>query len=84
MHLCALNEETYFRFQTYFLMLLQVFLSIDAVEIIGYKSCGDLSLLLQNTTGTFGGYRVVISNKNVKFMKQKDMFTTSVLPLLLI
>ena len=27
------------RFQTYFLMLLQVFLSIDAVEIIGYKSC---------------------------------------------
>ena len=55
-------------------MLLQVFLSIDAVKIIGYKSCGDLSLLLQNTTGTFGGYRVVISKKNAKFMKQKDTF----------
>ena len=44
-------------------MLLQVFLSIDAVKIIGYKSCGDLSLLLKNTTDTFGGYIVVISKK---------------------
>ena len=63
------------RFQTYFLMLLQVFLSIDAIKVIGYKSCSDLSLSLQNTTGTFGCYRAVISKKNVKFMKQKDMFT---------